>query len=41
MNNQYDVIIVGAGPAGIFTAFELVKDRSDLKVFMFENGSGV
>ena len=25
MNKQYDVIIVGAGPSGVFTAYELIQ----------------
>lgn len=33
---NYDVIIVGAGPGGIFTAYELAK--SDLKIAVFELG---
>ena len=33
---DYDVIIVGAGPGGIFTAYELMK--SSLKVAVFEQG---
>lgn len=36
LKNQYDVIIVGAGPGGIYTAYELMK--SDLKVGVFELG---
>lgn len=35
---SYDVIIVGAGPAGIFTALELVKEHSGLKILMLEKG---
>ena len=35
---QYDVIIIGAGPGGIFTAYELVQKRQDLKVAVFELG---
>ena len=35
---DYDVIIVGAGPGGIFTAYELVKGDSALKVGVFELG---
>ena len=35
---QYDVIIVGAGPGGIFAAYELVQCRPDLKVAVFEAG---
>ena len=41
MNNQYDVIIVGAGPAGIFTAFELIKSKPELKILMLEKGNGI
>ncbi|MFI3213948.1 MAG: FAD-binding protein [Eubacteriales bacterium] len=33
-----DVIIVGAGPAGIFTALELVKKGSKKKIIMIEKG---
>ena len=25
MNNKYDVVIVGAGPSGIFTAYEILN----------------
>ena len=35
---KYDVIIVGAGPGGIFTAFELVKHNKNLKIGVFESG---
>ncbi len=35
---KYDVIIVGAGPGGIFAAYELVKQNPDLKVAVFEAG---
>lgn len=34
---KYDVIIVGAGPAGIFSALELTKKKG-LKVLMLEKG---
>ena len=37
MRTSYDVIIVGAGPAGIFAALELAKARS-LRVLMLEKG---
>ena len=35
---NYDVIIIGAGPGGIFSAFELVKQKPELKVAVFESG---
>ena len=37
-NMNYDVIIVGAGPGGIFTAYELTQANKDLKVAVFELG---
>ena len=36
---NYDVIIVGAGPGGIFSAYELTKKRPDLKIAVFESGN--
>jgi len=35
---DYDVIIIGAGPGGIFSAFELLQLNPDLKVAVFETG---
>ena len=35
---NYDVIIVGAGPGGIFSAYELVNKAPDLKVAVIEAG---
>ena len=35
---SYDVIIVGAGPSGIFCAYELAHKRKDMKVLMIEKG---
>ena len=35
---NYDVIIVGAGPGGIFAAYELSKKSPELKVAVFETG---
>lgn len=36
---QYDVIIIGAGPGGIFSAYQLMKKRPELKVGVFESGT--
>ena len=36
-NQHYDVIIVGAGPAGLFSAYYLCEN-SDLKILMLEKG---
>ena len=38
---QYDVAIIGAGPAGIFAAYELTKKNSALKVAVFESGKDI
>lgn len=35
---KYDVIIIGAGPGGIFSAYELTKQAPKLKVAVFEAG---
>ena len=35
---KYDVIIVGAGPGGIFYAYELIHRNPDLKIAVFEEG---
>ena len=36
--NHYDVIIIGAGPGGIFSAYELSALRPELKIAVFESG---
>lgn len=38
---KYDVIIIGAGPSGIFCAYELKKQNKDLKVLMIEKGRSI
>ncbi|MGM0501873.1 MAG: NAD(P)/FAD-dependent oxidoreductase [Bacillota bacterium] len=40
MPQNYDVVIVGAGPAGIFTALELVEE-SDLDIIILEKGRDI
>lgn len=39
--NNYDVIIVGAGPAGIFTAYELKKEKPNSKILLIEAGRSI
>ncbi|MFZ5645031.1 MAG: NAD(P)/FAD-dependent oxidoreductase [Bacillota bacterium] len=41
MTAVYDVIIVGAGPAGIFTAIELIKKRKNTKILIVEKGRDI
>jgi len=38
---NYDVIIVGAGPAGIFTAYELIHKKPDLQILLIEKGHNI
>ena len=35
---KYDVIIIGAGPGGIFSAYEMVQRNKDMKIAVFEAG---
>ena len=35
---KYDIIIIGAGPGGIFSEYELVQQDVSLKVAVFEAG---
>ena len=35
---KYDVIIVGAGPAGLFCAYELIENNPKLKVALIDRG---
>src|SRR3972149_4551229 len=37
---KYDVIIVGAGPAGIFSALELTQ-KNNLKILMLDRGHDI
>ena len=38
---QYDVIIIGAGPGGIFSSYELTKANPNLKIAVFETGNAL
>ena len=35
---KYDVIIIGAGPGGIFSAYEMMSKSSSLRIAVFESG---
>ncbi|MBE7049561.1 MAG: FAD-dependent oxidoreductase [Ruminococcaceae bacterium] len=35
---KYDVIIIGAGPGGIYAAYELMQQKQNLKIAVFEAG---
>ena len=38
MESNYDVVVVGAGPAGIFTCYELIEKNPNLKVLLVDKG---
>jgi len=38
---HYDIIIIGAGPGGIFSAYELTERAKDLKIAVFEAGNAL
>lgn len=41
MKNKYDVILVGAGPVGIFAAYELMVKRPDLSILVIDKGHSI
>lgn len=41
MSNQYDVIVVGAGPAGIFLSYELTLRSPELKILLIDKGHDI
>ncbi len=38
---KYDVIIIGAGPGGIYSAYELLKLNKNVKIAIFESGKSL
>ena len=38
---MYDVAIIGAGPAGLFTAYELITNNKNLKIVLMDKGQKV
>ncbi|HBA63243.1 MAG TPA: FAD-dependent oxidoreductase [Lachnospiraceae bacterium] len=40
-SSTYDVIIIGAGPSGIFCAYELKRQKPELRVLMIEKGRSI
>jgi uncharacterized FAD-dependent dehydrogenase len=41
MARNYDCVVIGAGPAGIFTALELKKHKPELSVLVVDSGSEI
>ena len=35
---KYDVVIIGAGPAGLFSAYELISNNKNLKIAILDKG---
>ena len=35
---KYDVIIIGAGPAGLFASYELITQNPKLKILLLDEG---
>ena len=38
-STKYDVIIIGAGPGGIFSAYELIRLDPSLRIAVYETGN--
>ncbi len=41
LKDKYDVIVVGAGPMGIFTCYELMQKQPNLNVLLIEKGQDI
>ena len=35
---KYDVVVVGGGPAGVMTAYELIEKKPSLRILVLESG---
>lgn len=41
MENKYDVIVVGAGPTGIYSTYELIKKKPGIKILLIDKGTDI
>ena len=41
MTREFDVVIIGAGPSGIFCAYELITKRPELEILVIEKGRSI
>ncbi|MDE6949845.1 MAG: FAD-dependent oxidoreductase, partial [Lachnospiraceae bacterium] len=41
MRQEYDVMIIGAGPGGIFSAYELLQKKPEWKILVLEAGNSL
>lgn len=41
MSQQYDVVIIGAGPAGIFSALEITEKNDKMRILILEKGRDI
>ncbi|MFA5450006.1 MAG: FAD-dependent oxidoreductase, partial [Clostridia bacterium] len=41
MKKSFDILIIGAGPSGIFTALQLVRNNSPLKIAIADEGLSI
>ena len=41
MSYSYDVMIIGAGPGGIFSAYELLQKKPEWKIVVLEAGNSL
>ena len=41
MKDKYDVVIIGAGPAGLYTAYGLINQKPDLNIIIIEKGNSI